>query len=64
MAEPLKGNTVEEVERALEAALLGVSGRTVKVTIRELVFDEFANRVDVKFSAWDKLSTDPFAGSI
>lgn len=64
MAVPSKNVSVEELEKALEAALLAVSGRTVKVSVGALRFNEVANRVDVEVTAWDKVSEDPFKGAI
>lgn len=64
MSAPMKNVSVEELEKALEAALLSVAGRTVKVSVSAMEFDESSSRVDIKLSAWDKLSTDPFAGAI
>lgn len=64
MTVPIKNVSVEDLERALEAALLAVAGRTVKVSVAALEFDEMASRADIKLSAWDKLSTDPFSGAI
>jgi hypothetical protein len=60
----MKNVSVEELERALEAALLSVAGRAVKVSVAAMEFDEVVSRVDIKLSAWEKLSPDPFSGAI
>jgi hypothetical protein len=64
MSAPLKNVSTEDLEKALAAALLAVAGKTVSVSIKELVFDETTNRVDITLSAWNKLSNDPFATAI
>lgn len=64
MSAPLKNVTTEDLEKALAAALLAVSGRTVTISVGAMNFDEGTSRVDIAFRAWDKLSTDPFASAI
>lgn len=65
MSAPLKNVSTEELEKALAAALLAVSGRVVSVSVEALAFDERTSRADIKLSAWDKAAIDdPFAGVI
>ena len=63
MSAPLKNVSTEELEKALEAALLAVSGRVVSVSVESLAFEQAASRVDIKLSAWDKASMDDPLGS-
>lgn len=55
---------MEDIEKALEAAFLGVSGMTVKVQIDSMTWDEATSSVKVALTGWDKISIDPFAGAI
>lgn len=60
----MKNQSTVEMEKALEAALLGLNGRTARVQIDALVWDEAASNVKVTFTAWDKIDSDPFIGAI
>lgn len=60
----MKDKPAQEIERAIEAAVLGLTGRTTRVSIVSMEWDEATARVDIKLSAWDKLSSDPFAGAL
>jgi len=64
MSVPLKDQSTRDIEKALEAALLGLNGRTARVQIDALAWDESASSVKVSFTAWDKIDTDPFVGAL
>lgn len=61
---PLKNNPVKEIEEAIAAAVLALTGQEVRVEIDAIEFAEPTNLAKVSLSVWDKASTGMFPDAI